>query len=111
MSSVAPPCDAEGDAKASSDPPCFPVLHDDSSRNVTAKNAVCALADELASTPPLAAADVVDSALARAIDAEVRERMPGWESRVALLASELRARRLAKESAVAIGTIRHESSG
>jgi phage baseplate assembly protein W len=76
-----------------------------------AKNAACTHADELASTPLLAAADVVDAALARAIDAEVRERILGWESRVALLAGELRARRLAQRTAVGIGKIRHESSG
>jgi hypothetical protein len=42
-------------------------------------------------------ADVVELALARAIEAEVADRRPGWEARVALLAGELQARRLARE--------------
>ena len=41
--------------------------------------------------------DVVEAALARAIEAEVETRGPGWEGRVAVLAGELRARRLARE--------------
>jgi hypothetical protein len=41
-----------------------------------------------------ASRDAVEAALARAIEAEVDERKPGWEARVALLAGELRARRL-----------------
>jgi integrase len=41
-------------------------------------------------------ADVVEQALARAIEAEVQGRSPGWEARVALLAGELQARRLAR---------------
>ncbi len=40
--------------------------------------------------------DVVELALAKAIDAEVADRRPGWEGRVALLAGELQARRLAR---------------
>jgi hypothetical protein len=43
-----------------------------------------------------ASADVVETALARAIDGEVEARASGWETRVALLAEELRARRLAR---------------
>ncbi len=41
--------------------------------------------------------DVVEVALARAIEAEVETRGPGWDGRVALLAGELRARRLARD--------------
>jgi hypothetical protein len=41
--------------------------------------------------------DVVEGALAGAIDAEVRTRGLGWEARVALLADELTARRRARE--------------
>jgi hypothetical protein len=40
-----------------------------------------------------ASEDVVDAALAKAVAAEVEERRPGWEARVALLAGELQARR------------------
>jgi hypothetical protein len=43
-----------------------------------------------------ASGDAVEAALARAIEAEVDERATGWEARVALLAGELRARRLAR---------------
>jgi hypothetical protein len=50
-----------------------------------------------------ASADVVEAALARAIDAEVDERQPGWEGRVALLAAELQARRLAREGVTVLG--------
>jgi hypothetical protein len=39
----------------------------------------------------------VEAALAAAIEAEIETRGPGWEGRVALLAGELRARRLARE--------------
>lgn len=50
-----------------------------------------------------AAADVVEAALARAIDAEVATRGAGWEARVAALADELRTRgRLAREGVVAV---------
>lgn len=49
-----------------------------------------------------APADVVEAALARAIDAEVASRGAGWEARVAALADELRARRLVREVVVAI---------
>jgi hypothetical protein len=49
----------------------------------------------------LASADVVEAALAKAIDAEVQERRAGWEARVALLAGELQARRLARGGVVA----------
>jgi hypothetical protein len=47
-----------------------------------------------------ASVDVVEAALARAIDAEVSERRAGWEARVALLCGELQARRLAREGVV-----------
>jgi hypothetical protein len=47
-----------------------------------------------------ASGDVVEAALARAIEAEVGERRPGWEGRVALLAGELRARRLARDGVI-----------
>jgi hypothetical protein len=43
-----------------------------------------------------ASGDVVEGALARAIEAEVDGRSAGWEARVALLAGELQARRLAR---------------
>jgi hypothetical protein len=43
-----------------------------------------------------ASGDVVEVALARAIEAEVSSRDAGWEARVAALAAELRARRLAR---------------
>jgi len=56
------------------------------SRNVTAERAEYN-----------APADIVEVALARAIDAEVRDRRAGWEARVARLADELRARRLARD--------------
>jgi hypothetical protein len=46
---------------------------------------------------PRVEADVVELALARAIEADVADRQPGWEARVALLAGELQARRLARE--------------
>ncbi len=42
----------------------------------------------------------MEHALARAIEAEVEERTAGWEARVALLASELGARRLARSRVV-----------
>jgi hypothetical protein len=44
-----------------------------------------------------ASGDVVEAALAMAIEAEVETRRMGWEARVALLAAELQARRLARE--------------
>jgi hypothetical protein len=50
-----------------------------------------------------AAEDVVEGALARAIDAEVSGQGPGWEGRVTLLAGELRARRLAREGVRVLG--------
>jgi hypothetical protein len=46
--------------------------------------------------------DVVEVALARAIDAEVDERSPSWEGRVFVLARELQARRLARASVVVL---------
>jgi hypothetical protein len=49
-----------------------------------------------------ASGDVVEAALARAIDAEVDAHSPGWEGRVAVLAGELQARRLARWGVVAI---------
>ena len=50
--------------------------------------------------------DVVEAALAKAIEAEVDVRASGWEARVALLAGELRARRLARSGVVPIDTKR-----
>jgi phage baseplate assembly protein W len=47
--------------------------------------------------------DVVDAALARAIEAEVEARGPGWEGRVAVLTVELRTRRLDREGVVVLG--------
>jgi hypothetical protein len=44
----------------------------------------------------------VEAALARAIETEVSTRSPGWEARVALLAAELKARRLARDSVVPV---------
>ena len=58
-----------------------------------------------------ASGDVVENALARAIDAEVEERLPGWESRVAVLANELRVRRLASAGVVALAGKRREPGG
>jgi hypothetical protein len=49
-----------------------------------------------------ASGDVVEAALAKAIEAEVEERRPGWERRVAALASELGARRPAASNVVAL---------
>jgi hypothetical protein len=46
--------------------------------------------------PTTGRGDVVERALAKAMEAEVEERLPGWEGRVAVLAGELRARRLAR---------------
>jgi hypothetical protein len=37
------------------------------------------------------------------LDAEVDERQPGWEGRVAVLAGELQARRLAREGVTVLG--------
>lgn len=48
-----------------------------------------------------ASRDVVEVALAKAIDAKVEERRPGWEGRAAALASELGVRRLAVSNVVA----------
>jgi phage baseplate assembly protein W len=45
----------------------------------------------------------VERALATAIDAEVQSRGAGWEARVALLASELRARRLTRDGVMVLG--------
>jgi hypothetical protein len=47
--------------------------------------------------------DVVEAALARAIEAELETRAPGWEGRVAVLAGELRARRLARDGVAVLG--------
>ena len=55
-----------------------------------------------------ASADVVEAALARAIDAEVDARSPGWEGRVAVLAGELQARRLARGGVVALDAKRRQ---
>jgi hypothetical protein len=49
-----------------------------------------------------ASGDVVEAALARAIEAEVDARLAGWEARVGLLAGELQARRLARGGVVAL---------
>jgi len=45
----------------------------------------------------------VEHALARAIEAEVEERRPGWEGRVSLLAAELQVRRHSRERVVFLG--------
>ena len=52
--------------------------------------------------------DVVEAALARAIEAEVDGRSSGWEARVALLAGELQARRLARGGVVALDAKRRQ---
>jgi hypothetical protein len=44
----------------------------------------------------------VEAALARAIEAEVEACGPGWEGRVAVLAEQLRARRLARKEVVVL---------
>ena len=46
--------------------------------------------------------NVAEAALAKAIEAEVEERRPGWDGRVAVLAGELQARRLAASNVVAL---------
>lgn len=89
MQAIAHACDAEADASADRDLACFTLLPDDSSRNVTRDSVPVAVRD-----------DVVEHALARAIEAELNERAGGWEGRVAALAEELRARRLARASNV-----------
>jgi hypothetical protein len=71
----------EGDASADRDPPCFPLLPDDSSRIVTAKGAEC--------TSDGAVEAALAGALAKAADA-------GRFDVVAQLARELEARRLAR---------------
>jgi hypothetical protein len=82
------------------------VVQGDSSRNVTEKTAERSEAAELStahaelSTPTTS--DVVEAALARAINAEVDGRTPGWEGRVVVLAGELQARRLARGGVVAL---------
>ena len=53
--------------------------------------------------------DIVEEALAKAINAEVDERRPGWEARVAILASELQARRRAREDVPSLATHRLRS--
>jgi phage baseplate assembly protein W len=50
----------------------------------------------------------VEAALARAIEAEVDGRSSGWEARVALLAGELQARRLARGGVVALDAKRRQ---
>jgi hypothetical protein len=55
-----------------------------------------------------ASGDVVEGALAKAIEAEVQERRPGWESRVAVLAGELQARRLARERVTSLDATRRQ---
>jgi hypothetical protein len=50
-----------------------------------------------------ASRDVVEVALAKAIETEVSERSTGWEARVAVLAGELPARRLARLGGVVLG--------
>jgi hypothetical protein len=51
-----------------------------------------------------ASGDVVEVALARAIQAEVDERLPGWEGRIGLLAAELQARRHSREGVASLET-------
>jgi hypothetical protein len=57
-----------------------------------------------------ASGDVVEAALAKAIDAEVEERRPGWEGRVAVLASELQARRRAREGVTVLDVPRRSNA-
>jgi hypothetical protein len=49
-----------------------------------------------------ASGDLVEAALAKAIEAEVSTRNPGWEARVTFLAAELQARRLAGDGVVSL---------
>ena len=58
-----------------------------------------------------ASGDVVEAALAKAIDAEVEERRPGWEARVALLAGELQARRLTHAGVATLHTTGRRQRG
>jgi hypothetical protein len=51
-----------------------------------------------------ASGDVVEAALARAIDAEVDARLPGWEGRIGLLAAELQARRRSRQGVASLET-------
>ncbi len=55
-----------------------------------------------------ASGDVVEAALARAIDAEVQTRGSGREARVALLAGELQARRLARDNVAVLDAKRRQ---
>jgi hypothetical protein len=55
-----------------------------------------------------ASEDVVERARARAIEAEVEERPTGWEARVTVLASELRARRLIRQEVTSLDTKRRK---
>jgi hypothetical protein len=77
------------------DPPCFSVSPDDSSRNVTEKNAErsdLAGPSHLPAEPPATTrSDDAEAALARALD---RASEAGRFDVVALLAGELQARRL-----------------
>ncbi len=52
--------------------------------------------------------DVVEAALARAIHAEMDARSQGWEGRVALLAGEVQARRLARVGVAALDAKRRQ---
>jgi hypothetical protein len=63
-----------------------------------------------ASPVPRVERDVVELALAIAIEAEVAERRPGWEARVALLAGELQARRLAREGVATLDAKKRQRS-
>jgi len=49
-----------------------------------------------------ASGDVVEAALAKAIEAEVAVRLPGWEGRIGLLAAELQARRHSREGVASL---------
>jgi hypothetical protein len=53
-----------------------------------------------------ASEDVVETALASAVEVEIAERLPGSEGRVALLAGELQARRLARAGVTNLDTKR-----
>jgi hypothetical protein len=53
--------------------------------------------------------DIVEVALARAIEVEVEVCSAGWEGRVALLAGELKARRLALGCVVSLDVKRRKN--
>jgi hypothetical protein len=83
----------EGGEGADRDPACFSVHPDDSSRNVTVKDAECTLAPRPPTTAQTDAATDIEIALVRALETAAAA---GRFDVVAQLARELEARRLAR---------------